>query len=285
MQIKKYRTNNSLNITQFSQDNVSTSKGYKSHVNSLAYYVDLITHLVKRDFILRFKGSSLGFLWSLLLPLAQLLVLVFLFQRVVPLGIDAYPAFVFSALLPWTWFSNCLSVAGNLFIGNRDLVRRPNFEPSILITVNTLSNLLIYLLALPVLFTILVLYERTITPSLLILPFLILIQSILTIGLGLVVATLNVFYRDVQQIVSVLVMLLFYVTPVFYRSDMVSANYSIVYTLNPVAVLIQGYRAIFFYGSLPEWEPLLLAGALSILVCGFGYFIYIRRLNDVIDNI
>ena len=252
MRIKKYSINDSLNITQFSQDNVSTSKGYNSHVNSLPYYLDLITHLVKRDFILRFKGSSLGFLWSLLLPLAQLLVLVFLFQKVVPLGIDNYPAFVFSALLSWTWFSNCLSADGNLFIGNRDLVRRPNFEPSVLIAVNTLSNLLIYLLALPILFTMLILYGRDITPSLLILPLLVVIQSILTIGLGLIVATLNVFYRDTQQIVSVSIMLLFYLTPVFYRSDMVSPSYSFLYILNPVAVLIQSYRAIFFYGSFPE---------------------------------
>ncbi|HEX3036904.1 MAG TPA: ABC transporter permease [Thermodesulfobacteriota bacterium] len=244
MQLKKHHPRN-LDVIQPPEYYVSTSKGYNSHINSLPYYLDLITHLVKRDFILRFKGSSLGFLWSLLLPLAQLLVLVFLFQKVVPIGIDNYPAFVFSALLPWTWFSNCLSAAGSLFIGNRDLVRRPNFEPSILITVNILSNLLIYLLALPILFTILILYEKTITPSLLILPLLIVIQSILIIGLGLVVATLNVFYRDVQQIVSVSLMLLFYVTPVFYRSDMVGPSYSFLYTLNPVAVLIQSYRAIF----------------------------------------
>ncbi len=284
MQIQKhYRSN--LDAIQLPENYASSYKRYNSRINSLPYYLDLITHLVKRDFILRFKGSVLGFLWSLLLPLAQLLVLVFLFQKVVPIGIDNYPAFVFSTLLPWTWFSNCLSAAGSLFIGNRDLIRRPNFKPSILITVNTLSNLLIYLLALPILFTMLMVYERDITVSLLTLPLLIVIQSILIIGLGLIVATLNVFYRDIQQIVTVSLMLLFYVTPVFYRSDMVDPSYSFLYTLSPVAVLIQSYRAIFFYGLLPEWDLLLLAGVLSILVCGFGYFIYTRHLNNVIDNI
>ena len=81
-------------------------------MNSLAYRLDLILHLVWRDFVLRYKGSVLGVLWYLLPPLTQLLVLVFLFGRVVPLNIEAYPAFVFCGLLPWTWFGTCLGSAG-----------------------------------------------------------------------------------------------------------------------------------------------------------------------------
>src|SRR4030042_3098432 len=106
---------------------------------SLTYRFDLLCHLVWRAFGLRYKRSVLGVFWSLLSPLVQLLVLVFLFGRVIPLNIEAYPAFVFSALLPWVWFSSCLSSSGGLFIHNRDLVRRPNFTPSTLIVVNTLS--------------------------------------------------------------------------------------------------------------------------------------------------
>ncbi len=198
-------------------------------MNSVTYKFDLIWHLVKRDFSLRFKRSTLGVLWSLVLPLAQLLVLVFLFNKVVPLNIDGYPAFVFSALLPWTWFSSCLSAAGTLFISNRDLIRRPSFEPYLIVIVNTISNLLIYLVALPILFIVLAWEGRGITPILLTLPLLSLIQGILTVGLGIMIATLNVFYRDVQQIVGVAIMLLFYMTPVFYSSDSVSENYRIIY--------------------------------------------------------
>jgi len=254
-------------------------------MDSFNYYSDLIFHLVRRDFSLRYKRSVLGVLWSLLLPLAQLLVLVFLFQKVVPLRIDAYPAFVFSALLPWTWFSTCLGSAGSLFIGNRDLMRRPNFEPSTLIIVNTLSNLLLYLVSLPILFIVLTLYNRTMTPALMIFPLLILIQSVLIIGLGMITATLNVFYSDIQQIVSVLIMLLFYVTPVFYNPNGISESYRILYNLNPIAVLIQSYRAIFFYGTTPDLCPLAVAGVISALVCGLGYFIYGRQLHNVIDAI
>ncbi len=274
-----------LDLLQFSNPNISVSDRYTSSVSPVTYKFDLIWHLVKRDFSLRFKRSTLGVLWSLVLPLAQLLVLVFLFNKVVPLKIDDYPAFVFSALLPWTWFSSCLSAAGSLFINNRDLVRRPNFEPYIIVIVNAVSNLLIYLVALPILFALLVLDGRAITSMLIILPLLSLIQGILTVGLGLIIATLNVFYRDVQQIVSVAIMLLFYMTPVFYSSDSVSENYRFIYTLNPVSTLIQSYRSIFFYGSAPDWELLLVAGISSLICCAIGHLIYKRNLHNVIDEI
>src|SRR5262245_22618680 len=127
------------------------------------YRLDLICHLVQRDFRLHYTGSMLGVLWSVLLPLIQLSVFVFLFSRVVPLDIDNYPAFVFSALLPWTWFSNSLSSAGDLFASNRDLLRRPNFAPATLIVVNTLSNLLTYLVSLPILLGVLVWHGRTLS--------------------------------------------------------------------------------------------------------------------------
>lgn len=249
----------------------------------LAYQVDLMGHLVWRDFSLRYKRSALGVLWSLVAPISQLLVLVFLFQSVVPLNIDAYPAFVFTALLPWSWFSSCISSACGLFIVNRDLVRHPNFTPSHLMIVNTLSNLITYVVALPILFVVLALYGLSITPALLLLPVLLLIQGAFTVGLSLIVATLNVFYRDVQHIVGVLLLLLFYLTPVFYRSQSVVEKYHIIYTLNPITVLIQSYRAIFFYGVAPSFISLLFAGVSALLMCAIGYIVYYRHHHNIFD--
>ena len=162
-------------------------------MHPLKYQRDLLLHLVKRDFALRYKRSALGILWSLLVPLAQLLVLAFIFGKIVPLKIDDYPAFLFTALLPWTWFSACLASAGGIFYNNRDLMFQPNFDPVILVVVNTLSNLAIYLAALPILMVLLLLYGRPPTGVLLFWPFLVLIQGILITGLSLIIATLNVF--------------------------------------------------------------------------------------------
>ena len=244
---------------------------------------DLVLHLARREFSLRYHDSALGVLWSLLLPLAQLLVLVFLFQRVIPLGIDAYPAFVLSALLPWSWFSASVGAAGGLFVGNRDLVRQPGFAPAILVFVNALSNLISLLVSLPILLVLLGWYGREPGVSLLVLPVLLIIQGLLIVGLGLAVATLNVFYRDVQHIVTVALMLLFYMTPVFYRTDEIGESFRWIFRLNPMAVLIESYRAVFFQGTFPEPGPLLLAAAASGGLCLLAYWIYQAQRHDLVD--
>lgn len=246
---------------------------------------EVIRHLVRRDFRLRYHDSTLGLAWSLLLPLTQLAVLVFLFQRVVPLGIDGYPAFVFSALLPWTWFSACLAGAGTLFLGNRDLVRRPDFDPFVIVVVSTLSNLLGYLVGVPILLAVCAAYGAALTPALLALPGLLLIEGALILGLSLVVATLNVFYRDVQHIVGVALTLLFYLTPVFYRGAEAGERAQILFTLSPIAVLVQAHRAIVFRGELPGAGALAVASLTSLLVCGFGYALYRRQRHDIVDAI
>lgn len=252
------------------------------HVTGIKQRYDLTRHLVRRDFMLRYHASSLGVLWSILLPLSQLAVFVFLFRRIVPLGIEAYPAFVFSALLPWAWLSNSLAAAGTLFLGNRDLVRRPGFPLPVLVIVSTLSNLLTYLVSLPVLALVLVLYHRPLTAALVALPVLLVLQGMLTVGLGLIIATLNVFFRDVQHIVTVLLSLLFYLTPVFYRLP--DTEHAWLFGLNPVATLIEAYRDIFFYGVAP-WGDLLAAAVVSVLAFGLGWVVYARWHHDVIDAI
>jgi lipopolysaccharide transport system permease protein len=254
-------------------------------MTSFGHQRDLIRHLVRRDFTLRYHDSALGVLWSLLLPLAQLLVLVFLFQWVVPLGIEAYPGFVFSALLPWAWFSASVGDAGFLFIGNRDLVRQPYFRPATLMLVNTLSRLVSYLVSLPILFAVLLFYDRVPTSALLALPVLLLIEAILILGLGLIIATLNVYYRDVQHIVTVLLSLLFYMTPVFYRPQQVTEKFQLMYAYNPLVCLIDGYRAVFFYGRLPEPRALLVATLASLALWLVGDRIYRRQQHDLVDAI
>jgi ABC-type polysaccharide/polyol phosphate export permease len=274
-----------LSIRRISRMRRHVSPNHTDRWRALIYQSDLLRHLVWRDFSLRYKQSALGILWSLLLPLAQLLVMVFLFQSVVPLNIEAYPAFVFCALLPWNWFSSSVSSACSLFIGNRDLVRHPNFTPARLMIVNTLSNLITYLAALPILIGVLLLYGHPIAPAVVMLPLLMVIQGILTVGLSLIIATINVFYRDVQHLVVVTLSLLFYLTPVFYRPQTISAQYQIVYQLNPVAVLMQGYRTVLFYGQYPTESSLLFACVISLVVYGLGTLVYRSQQHDIIDMI
>lgn len=249
----------------------------------MTHQLDLILNLARRNFLLQFRGSLLGLLWAILLPIVQLIVFAFLFQRVVPLGINNYPVFVFTALLPWNWFSVSILSAGNLFIVHRDLVRRPNFTPSTLALVSALTNLLTYLAALPIVFVLVAMSGRAITWTVLLLPFIMLIQGTLIVGLSLFIATWNVFYRDVQQITGVAVMLLFYLTPVFYSLERVGREYRIAFTLNPMAVLVQSYRAILYEGTVPDWSELLVASSVAVAALAIGYLSYRREIQEVYD--
>jgi ABC-type polysaccharide/polyol phosphate export permease len=232
---------------------------------------------------LHYTGSVLGVLWSVAFPLIQLLVFVFLFGRVVPLDIEDYPAFVFCALLPWTWFSSSAGSAGGLFISNRDLLRRPNFAPATLIVVNTLSNLLTYLVSLPLLLGLLAWHGRPPTMAVVAFPLLVLFQGILLVGLGLAIATLNVFYRDVGHLTTVALSLLFYLIPIFYRPLGLGGAYSELLLWNPIARLIQSYREIFFYQRAPDWQSMAFCGLASLFAAGAGYWIYRRQRPHVMD--
>lgn len=257
-----------------------TTAGF-SFTNS--YHAQLVWHLVKRDFIVQYKRSVLGVLWSLLLPLGQLIVLIFVFNKIIPLKIESYPIFLFSALLPWTWFSDCIMSSGTVFINNRDLVLKPNFDPSILIIVNTLSKFLLFLIALPLLFILMLYFGKKFTTSLLILPLFMLIQCILTFGLSFFIATLNSFFRDVQHIVNVGITMLFFLTPIFYDYQIISKKYHFLYSLNPMATLIQNYRLIFYYGYSPSILSILYVFITSLLVLVIGYVTYRKNLHSLID--
>jgi ABC-type polysaccharide/polyol phosphate export permease len=245
--------------------------------------LDLLLHLVWREFAVRYRKSAFGVLWSIVPTLIQLLTLVFLFKKVVPLGIDAYPAFVLSGLLPWAWFSNAVTSSSLLFNTNRDLVRRPNFDPSTLIIVNTLVELINYLVFLPVLLAMLLIYDRSLTPALLFVPVLLSIQGLFIVGISLITASLNVMYGDVKYIMNLAVMPLFYLTPIFYQVQTVGEKYQTLFQWNPLAVLIQGYREIFFYGQVPELGALLLPAIASVALWGLGQLIYSRQLSNLYD--
>lgn len=250
----------------------------------MSHTLELIWHLVKRDFYLRHTGSVLGMLWSVLVPLAQLSVLVFTFGSVVPVGIEDYPAFVYSALLPWTWFSSSLSSAGHLFFNHRDLVRRPSFSPWMLVVMNTISHLITFVLSLPLLLLLLAWYGRAVSWNLGALPLLLTIQGILTTGLSFMIASWNVFYRDIAQLVSLLLSLMFFLTPIFYR-PVVEGWYRELLALNPMAFLIGCYRAVLFDGTAPRLDMLIASTSFSLAVGYIGYFVYRRSLPEVVDAI
>ncbi|MBI5029973.1 MAG: ABC transporter permease [Chloroflexi bacterium] len=237
---------------------------------------DILYELVMRDMKLRYKRSLLGLAWSLVNPLAQMLVLTFVFNFVLPLRIDNYIVFLFTGLLAWNWFQSALFAATGAIVDNRDLIRRPGFPAAILPMVTVTSQLVHFILAFPILLAFLLSSNTQVTPAILFLPFVILIQFTLTLGIAYLLATFQVTFRDTQYLLGIILLLGFYMTPVFYNSNMVPEQYHLFYDFNPMVQLIQAYRAILLQGRLPDFYTLSILGLVSSLLLTLGYRVFVQ---------
>jgi lipopolysaccharide transport system permease protein len=232
---------------------------------------DLLLELVGRDIKLRYKRSWVGMAWSLLNPLLQFVVFSFVFQSILPLDIPNYPVFLFSGILVWNWFSSSLVEATASIVGNRELIRRPGFPAAILPVVAVTSNLVHFLLALPILLIIVLLNGTSLTAALLALPLVIAVQFGFTVGLGYLLSTVYVTFRDTQYLLGVALLLGFYLTPVFYDSSGLALGQQAIYRLNPMANLLEAYRAILLKGTFPDGRSLTVIAALCLGLVIIGY--------------
>jgi lipopolysaccharide transport system permease protein len=246
---------------------------------------DLLRELVARDIKLRYKRSILGIAWSLLVPLAQLVVLYLVFHHMFPLNIPNYTTFLFTGILPWTWFQSSLLAASGTIVDNRDLVRQAGFPVAVLPTTTVISQLIHFLLALPILSVFLLLDGYRFGIALLALPLVILIQFVLTLSLAYVVATFQVTFRDTQYLLGIFLYLFFYLTPVFYDAALIPASVQPLFQINPLSHLLAAYRAIFMRGELPAAWPLLMLSILSTVILMAGYTIFIRARDQFVEEL
>jgi lipopolysaccharide transport system permease protein len=251
----------------------------------LIYMRDLLLTLVGRDMKLRYKRSILGIAWSLLTPLAQLAVFYLTFDVLLPLNIPNYPAFLFSGLLAWNWFQGSLYQATSAIVDNRDLIKRPGFPAAILPAVTVASNLIHFLLALPILLVFLLLGGTGLTRAVLALPLVIALQFMLTLSLAYYTATFYVTFRDTQHLLGVFLNLLFFLTPIFYKSSDLPAQYQTFYRVNPMVHLIEAYRVILLSGSLPNGIDLLALTFPAIAILALGYYVFRKASDHFVDHL
>ncbi len=240
------------------------------------YVRDLLLELVVRDLKLRYNRSLLGVAWSLVLPLAQMLVFYVIFRSVLAINIPNYHLFVFCGLLVWGWFQSSLLAAAGAITDNRELLRRPGFPLAILPVIPLITQCVHFMLALPILLTFVVLAGGPLTSALLAVPAVTAIQFLLTMSLAYLVATLQVRFRDTQHVVGVLLLMLFYVSPVIYDTAFVADAYAPVYGLNPLVHLIGAYRSAFLRGEPPDVHILVTLGTLSAGLLWFAHAIFVR---------
>jgi ABC-type polysaccharide/polyol phosphate export permease len=262
----------------------------KERLAELLRYRELVRNLVIRDLKVRYKNSALGFLWSLLNPLAMMMVFTIVFTFMMPNNtIDKFPVFLLCALLPWNCFRDSVMGSITSIVGNSPLIKRTYFPREILPLSIALSNLVNFLLALVVLFAMLFLFRVRLTVWALLLPVVIFTQLLLTLGLGFMLAAANVFYRDTAMIMDVVVLAWFFVTPIFYPISILPTHrlvfgfdlniHRLTYILNPMASIISTYRVILFYGARPAADFFLRTFVTCLLVLIIGYWVFLRYSN------
>ena len=250
-------------------------------------YRGLIASLVARDLKARYRGSVLGFFWSFVNPLLLLLVYTFVFTVVLPgirpTALEPFALFMFCGILPWAWFSSSLLESSNVLITGGNLIRKVLFPAEVLPIVTVLAGLAHFCLGLPILAAFLVYYRVPVVPTdLLWFPVIVLVQLVLTLGLALLLSALTVHFRDIRDLLTNLLTLWFFATPIIYPMSMVPESMQRYLNLNPFTHLAVSYQEVLFIqGTFTQWPRLLALGGGSLLVFVLGYFVF-DRLRDTL---
>jgi len=241
----------------------------------------IIFELVKNDFRSRYLGSYLGILWAFIQPIATILIMWFIFAVGFKAGpVNGYPFVVWlmAGLLPWNFFSESLMSATHSVVDQSYLVKKVVFKVNILPVVKILSALIVHAVFLVILMVLLALYGYTPTMHFLQLFYYLSASMALVLGLSWMTSSLVVFFRDMGQIVAMILQFGFWLTPIFWSLEMIPERYHALVKLNPVFYLIEGYRETFIFG---EWiwnnpSGTLYFWGVTSIVFFLGAFIYMR---------
>jgi len=254
-------------------------------VLELFNYWDLLVNLTKKELKVKYRGSFIGFFWSLLNPLLTMLVFSFVFSFILRLGIKDFYIFFLCALLPWNLLANSVNMSVSSVVANGGLIKKIYFPREIIPLSIISSNVVSYFLELIILFIFMIVAKYPFYRLLYLLPILVIVQLFLVIGISLFFSSINVYFRDTQHLVNIFIMIWFYVTPIIYPLSMVPQRYLKFMVLNPMTPLIEFYRTIFYYSKNPELgfynffqTPgsyyFVISFLISITVFFIGYFTF-----------
>jgi len=257
------------------------------HLRALWRYRELVLSLALRELRARYKNTVLGFFWSLLNPLAMMLVFTMVFTVFIRNSeLENFPIFILCGLLAWNYFTAGVMGSINAIVGNANLVTKVYFPREALPIATVLANLFNFLLTLILLFVALFLFRPHFSPWLWLLPFVVLIQTFFILGLAFILSTLNVFYRDTLMVMDVAILAWFFLTPIFYPISQLPQNYvlfgqsfdlhRLMYILNPMASIVSTYRDLLYWGYRSDFDFFARTALTSLVVLAFGYWFFCK---------
>jgi lipopolysaccharide transport system permease protein len=244
-------------------------------------YRELFYMLAWRDISVRYKQTTIGVLWAIVRPLLTMIVFTVIFGKLAKFsssGSAPYSLMVFAGMLPWTFFSTALSEASNSLVGNANLISKVYFPRLIVPCAAVVTSFVDFLISFVVLILMMVWYKFLPGPQILVLPFFILLAFLASLGPGLWMTALNVKFRDFRYIIPFVVQFGLYISPVGFDSSVVPEKWRLVYSMNPIVGVIDGFRWCILGGECPL---LGLGFAISLLVVVLFLWFGIRSFRKM----
>lgn len=242
--------------------------------------------LTKRDLKVRYSTNALGYVWSILDPLLMSAIYFFVFTVIFHRKSieEPYIVFLLASLLPWMWFNGAISDSTRAFLAEAKLMRSTTIPRTIWVTRIVLSKGIEFLFALPVLALFAIFAGAKVNADIVLFPLAILIQAVLTVGVGLIVAPLVVFFRDFERAVKLILRFLFYAAPIIYSARDLPKHLTILSSVNPLTGIFSLYRATFFPQEL-NWGMVAASALISLLFLAIGLLVFSRTIRAVLKEI
>jgi len=241
------------------------------------FYRELLINLAKREISARYKQSILGYAWVIINPLSQLVVLSFVFStilKVPSLGVP-YIVFLSVALLPWNLFQLSLTSSSGVLVQNSSLITK----------ITIIAKIIDFSFSLVILAILIAIFRVPIYWSILWVPIIFAIQIIFTLGISLFVSAFNLFYRDIQYLLTLFLLVWFYLTPIAYPIEAIPEKFQFVMSLNPMAVIINAYREVIIGGGHPNITSLLTGLIISMLIFTVSFLLFKKLERSFADYV
>lgn len=258
---------------------------YKNHFKTFKNYSFLLTELIKRDISGKYKDSTLGLFWSFLNPLLSMIVLTIVFSTFFGRTIENFPVYLLSGKLVFDLFANATTGAMDSIKGNSEIIKKI-YVPKYMFAVGIVcSEFINFLISLVVLIAVMVVTGAPFYMSLLYSPIPLFFLLVLTMGVGLILATLTTFFTDIKYLYGVLIMLLSFMTPLFYPIEIIPEQFLFFFKINPLYAAVSSFRDIVLYGAFPQTKFLLYLIITSIFALIVGIYLFYRYQDEFVINI
>ncbi len=266
---------------------IEAGKVNRQYFKDLLAYRELFLLLAWRDVLVRYKQTVIGVSWSVLRPLLTMIVFTIVFGRLAKMPSEgvAYPILVYAALLPWQFFSTAVNEGGNSLVNNASMISKVFFPRIIIPTTALIVSLIDFLISILILSALMVWYQHVPTWRVVFFPMFLGLAAIAAMGVTYLISALNVKYRDFRHVLPFIIQIGLYISPVGFSSTVVPEDWRLVYSLNPMVGVIDGFRWAIIGNTEMYWPGFFLSVgfALLLLVIGFGFFRSMEReFADVI---